>query len=50
MPEPEEKRVSTKATSVVGLAVLCSRVLNDAKHFRITPAGGRNIFLRDYKT
>ena len=23
----EEKRVSTKATSIVGLAVLCSRVL-----------------------
>src|SRR6478672_5525504 len=27
MPEREEKRVSTRATTVVGLAVLCSRVL-----------------------
>jgi putative peptidoglycan lipid II flippase len=27
MAEPGEKRVSTKATSIVGLAVLCSRVL-----------------------
>src|SRR6187551_2818874 len=27
MPASEDKRVSTKATSIVGLAVLCSRVL-----------------------
>src|SRR5690242_2217284 len=27
MPEAEDKRVSTKATGIVGLAVLCSRVL-----------------------